>query len=144
MKKLIAITALFCLYAGWAAAAEPFSAEGVQVIDGDTIRVEVLHLGWGVALTKQTIRAADYDAWESSYARKSVDVTAAEIIKGKRATAVLAELLRTKRLRIEPAIGRDRDVYGRLLGVWTIVDGEAETPMQPFAELMQAGGHCRE
>jgi endonuclease YncB( thermonuclease family) len=122
-------------------AAEPFTAEGITVKDGDTLHVQKLHLGWGVALVDQTLRCADFDAWESSRRRQTVDVTDAEIIKGKRAAAVLAEIVRTRRLRIEPHIGRDRDVYGRLLVVIFIVDGDP--PLRPLADFMEAGGHCR-
>ena len=129
------------LFIGWlicppAHGAEPFEAQGITVIDGDTIHVEVLHLGFGVALTNETIRAADFDAWEASKRRRSVKVTDEEVIKGKAASKDLHAWLNHGKFEIQP-VGPTRDRYGRLLGKWYI-NGVS------VAELMNEHGHVRE
>ena len=126
----IAVALLVALAAYCASAAE---ATGVRVIDGDTIEVENLDLGWSVALRDVTIRAADYDAWESSRRRRSVRVTDEEVVKGKAATEALRKYLEGKTLTVTPA-GQDR--YGRLLGVLQ-VDGTS------VADWMKTNGHLR-
>ena len=70
-------------------------------------------MDWDITLRFQSIRMVDYDAWESSKIRRSVNVTDEEVRKGKLETIDLREHLRGKVLMISP---KGRDHYGRLLG----------------------------
>ena len=70
--------------------ADGYLARGGRVIDGDTLQIETIVLPWDVALLNQRVRIADFDAWESSRRRRSVNVTDEEVVKGKRATQELS------------------------------------------------------
>lgn len=107
-----------------------------RVIDGDTI-VGAVTLPYGVALPHVTIRAADYDAWEASRARRTVEVDDVELARGERAKLAL-ELLATGPMWVRPPAGRQRDSYGRLLG-----ELYAGDPPAAVRTTMQAGGHVR-
>lgn len=90
---------------------------GVRVVDGDTIRGDVV-LPFGITLRDQTIRALEYDAWESSRARRTVKITDEELAKGREAKAQFAKLVASGRVFVEPG-RQERDPYGRLLArVW--------------------------
>lgn len=116
----------------WCRVSDPF------VQDCDTIHGDVL-LPWGVTLRNQAIRANDYDAYESSKRRQSVNVTDAEVVKGKAATAALSALLKGGDLYVSPG-KRDRDVYGRLLGSFVVVKGGKRVRLADWAE---ENGHIR-
>lgn len=109
-----------------------------RVIDGDTLHGDI-ELPWGVTLRSQRIRCLGYDAWESSKRRQSVVVTDAEVAKGKQVTADLKQLAKTARFEIEPS-GRERDNYGRILGVVTVVIKGQKIPL---SEWMRERGHLR-
>jgi len=131
---LIVVIVLSCgLVAAFAHGAE---AVGVRVKDADTIEVDVLNLGWGVALNNVSIRAANFDSWESSKRRQSVKVSSAEVVKGKLATEEFKVWIEGKTFTVEP-VAEPHDRYGRLLGIW-YVDGES------VAEWMKEKGHVRE
>lgn len=107
-----------------------------RIKDGDTI-VGHIHMDWDITLRFQSIRMVDYDAWESSKIRRSVNVTDEEVRKGKLATIELREHLRGKVLMISP---RGRDNYGRLLGkIWTVENNKKT----PIASFMKQQGHIR-
>ena len=114
-------------------------ADGIRIIDGDTIEADVV-LPWGVTLREQNIRAAGFDAWETSRRRKSVNLVPDEVERGKRAEAALAALLETGRLYLLPDTNEPRDAYGRILARWQIDrDGE----LVDVADIMRAAGHER-
>lgn len=111
-----------------------------RVVDGDTIEADVL-LPFDVALLHQKIRCSDYDAWESSKRRSSVDVTDAEVTKGKAATKDLKELLDSMPIIWLLPADECRDNYGRLLGRLYVADGKRKA--FPVSEWMTARGHVR-
>ena len=136
----VAIAWIVSLLAVIAFAAEPYEASGVRVIDGDTIHVDALHLGWDHWLHDQTIRAAGYDAWESNRQRFGAETAEDEIAKGKAATADLLELLAAGGLRVVPPSGKSHGVYGRLVGRLIVLrDGDRVE----VSEWMRERGHCR-
>lgn len=91
-----------------------YELDNIRVIDGDTIEADIL-FPLGVTLRGEYIRFSDYDAWESSKRRRSIKVTDAEVVKGKKATALLIDLIEDKMLVLMLAQG-ERDNYGRILG----------------------------
>ena len=121
--------------------AEGYLAKGVRVIDGDTLKVETLMLPWDVALTNQRIRIADFDAWESSYRRRSVNVTDEEVKKGKQATEDLKELVAEAQVFILPYKKRSRDVYGRILAT---IEIKKDNQTIQLKDWMRERGHLRD
>ena len=91
-----------------------YELDNIRVIDGDTVEADIL-FPLGVTLRGEHIRFSDYDAWESSKRRRSVNVTDAEVVKGKKATALLIDLIEGKMVVLMLAQG-ERDNYGRILG----------------------------
>lgn len=91
-----------------------YELDNIRVVDGDTVEADIL-FPLGITLREEYIRFSDYDAWESSKRRRSVNVTDAEVRKGKQATAMLIEFLADKTLVLELVTG-SRDNYGRVLG----------------------------
>lgn len=69
----------------------------IKVYDGDTITADI-NVGFGIVLDNQKIRLLDFDAWEISYIRRTVNVTPAEIEKGLKAKADLQTYLADKRV----------------------------------------------
>jgi endonuclease YncB( thermonuclease family) len=116
-------------------------AVNVRVIDGDTIDADIV-LSWGVTLRRQRIRAADFDAWESSRRRRSVEVTDAEVRRGKAASAGLAAMLNGCSLYLVPQPGEERDRYGRVLAIWLLACDDGQ-PVR-VRSLMAARGYLRE
>lgn len=104
----------------------------VGVVDGDTIHADLL-LPYGIVLEKQTIRASDYDAWESRKIRRSVGpISDAEIARGKRAKEHLQRLVSDGPIYLE-APGKNeeqRDSYGRLLGKFMLNGSSIKSAMQ--------------
>lgn len=121
--------------------AEGYLAKGVRVIDGDTLKVETLMLPWDVALTNQRIRIADFDAWESSYRRRSVNVTDEEVKKGKKATEDLKELVANAQVFVLPYKQRSRDVYGRILAT---IEIQKDNQTIQLIDWMKERGHLRD
>lgn len=118
MKRFILALACLLTLTCSATAGEPYKLAHWKVKDGDTLHAETLYLPFGVALYDVDMRCADYDAWESSYRRASVSISADEITRGRRAAKELAELLANNEFRVMPPNDpRVRDVYGRLLVV---------------------------
>lgn len=113
----------------------------LRILDGDTFTADLL-FPWGVTLRDQSIRCLGYDAWETSRRRQSVEVTDAEIERGKQAKAAFEELLsQAETVFIAPGNAAVRDHYGRVLGrPWVWKDGE----LIDVAEWMKANGHVRD
>jgi len=116
----------------------------VEVIDGDTIKA-VVHLGGGVNLDKQSIRAVNYDAWESRRFRRSKPFSSftdqqweAEVIKGKVATNAVSELIASGKLFV--VLESKRDTYGRLLGRFYVY---RNGNLFGVADELKRGGHTR-
>lgn len=109
--------------------------ENIEVVDGDTIHADIC-FPYGVCLTHQTIRASDYDAWESRRTRRAVGtITDAEIEKGKIAKADL-EALKADGFFLVPEGKGTRDNYGRILG-------RLFSKGQTIANYMHTHNHCR-
>ena len=111
----------------------------VRAIDGDTVRAD-LNLSFGLTIRDKTIRAADFDAWELSRARRTVNVTGVEIERGKRAKAALEELF-AQGTPYATDTGK-QDVYGRLLAVLWVKTREGR--WVEVSEAMRREGHTRE
>lgn len=116
-----------------------YQLENIRVIDGDTIEADVL-LPWGITLRQQGIRASDYDAWESSKRRRSVEVTDEEVRRGKIAAEQLRGLAQRATIYALPA-KEPRDNYGRILARLFYVDDQGQT--ESIAQLMTRGRHVR-
>ncbi len=142
MKRFILSLACVLSLGSRVLAGEPGTLEIWRVIDGDTIAAEQLNLPFGVALTNVKLRMADYDAWETSYRRETVSISAKEIELGKRAAKELNDLLSNHPFRVLPGDPqRTHDVYGRLL-----VKIEVKLPDKGWyslAEWMTRKGHTR-
>lgn len=115
----------------------PAQIDDVQ--DGDTLIVR-LSLGYGVTLDPQPLRLLDVDAWELTRRRQSVDVTDAELQKGKAARNALAQLIADSDAAYIEQGREPRDNYGRLLGrLYLTRRGE----LLDVAKWMRANGHQR-
>lgn len=110
-----------------------FPLTDIRVIDGDTFE-GTIHLGLGVQL-RDTIRANNYDAWESRKIRRTVEVADDEVAKGKLASAFVAGLISESK-HVTIIVAEKRDAYGRVLGSIDI-DGV------DLGETMRANGHTR-
>ena len=109
------------------------------VYDGDTLTGATVELDFGVALLRQSVRLANFDAPEISRVRQTVRVTDAEIARGKQARDDLAALLKTGDVWISPS-GDGKSVYGRLeADVWLVKDGKQTN----VVEWMKEKGHVR-
>ena len=111
----------------------------VRIHDGDTIHAS-LDLPFGLTIRDKTIRAADYDAYELSRARRTVNVTGVEIERGKRAKAALEELF-AQGTPYATDTGK-QDVYGRLLAVLWVKTREGR--WVEVAAEMRRQAHTRE
>jgi endonuclease YncB( thermonuclease family) len=116
-----------------------YQLTNIRVIDGDTIEADIL-LPWSITLRQQGIRASDYDAWESSKRRRSVEVTDEEVRRGKIATEQLRGLAMRATIYALPD-KEPRDNYGRILARLYYVDEEGRT--ESIAQMMTRGRHVR-
>lgn len=116
---------------------------GIRVIDGDTVHADVVDLGWGAALTDQSIRLLGYDAPEISKRRRAVKVTDEEIQRGKAAKARLEELIGEAQVvyLYEDEHQPKRDPYGRMLGVMLLLRNDGK--MIDVCNWMSTEGHVR-
>jgi endonuclease YncB( thermonuclease family) len=108
-----------------------------SVHDADTFTVTI-KMEWDVNLVHQQLRIANFDAWETSRARRTIGrITDEEIIRGKQATEYCVKLFKeAKNVKLTPHPKQKRDVYGRLL-VYVYVDGVE------YGELMRRNGFER-
>lgn len=135
------LTLVLLLFALPTQAAEPYTLDNWRVLDGDTIAAERLNIPFGVCLTDVTMRMADYDAWETSFRRSTVDVTGEEIRRGKVAAKDLEELLKQNSFRVLPGdTKKPRDVYGRLL---VKIEVKLNNEWTSLAKWMTEKGHTR-
>lgn len=125
-----------------------FKLDVKSIHDGDTVLATV-RLPWGISLGPEAVRASNYDAWEVTKARRSVEVTDDEIAKGKAAREFLAALVGFAAngqrgvgdLYLTPNAGGKRDVYGRVLGEFWLRRPDGE--WVDIAEEMKRRGHVR-
>lgn len=112
----------------------------IKTHDGDTITARIA-LGWKVTLGPESIRASNYDAYESSRTRKTVGpITDGELAKGKAAAKELGELLAVSKVFVVPDGNGKRDAYGRILGeLWLKRDNE----WVDVSAWMKQHGHVR-
>lgn len=117
MKYLIATIAAIVLIG--CIASRVFSAEAKSIVvkDGDTFSCAI-HLGFGVVLEDQDVRIYNFDAWETSKHRQTLDLSPLawneEIRKGMSAKLALTKLLKeAKKVEVREVMGRDP--YGRRL-----------------------------
>lgn len=114
---------------------------GAVVIDGDTLDVDIA-LPFDVVLRNQRLRCSDFDAWESTRRRRTIEITEAELAKGQRASTELRDMLKSADgLWIRSAWPTERDAYGRILAV-VYVDPK-DGGMQQLATWMRNMGHVR-
>jgi hypothetical protein len=129
-------------------AAEPptyLRCSEVEPGDGDGVTARV-HLGFGLSLDRQPIRASNYDAWESGRWRKTAPFKTysdiqwrAEISKGTLAKAELAGLLTLGPLYIRP---NGHDPHGRLTAEFWVYDRHKDE-LVDVAQVMRERGHVR-
>ena len=118
-----------------------YRVDNPQVHDADTLTDGVIRLPFSAAIAGRSIRA-DYDAWEVTRGRRTVEVTEAEITKGKAARDALVELLQTSTLYIsELPKGADVDPYDRVDAVWWV--RAADGRVSRVSDWARAGGHLR-
>ena len=84
-----------------------------KIHDGDTVTADI-EMDFDVTIRNQSIRFEDFDAWEISRVRRTVEVTDVEIRLGIKARDALIEFLKDKEVKILPS--KKRDPYGRVLG----------------------------
>lgn len=116
---------------------ELLPAHILEIKDGDTVRATI-ELGWGVSVTDD-IRFLDFDAWETSKRRKTVDVTDEEIKKGKVAKEFLTTLTSGRQLYCLHT--NQREVYGRILTKFYFYD--KSNKLVDVSATMKENGHER-
>lgn len=136
MKHILAILLLLTVNS---ISLAKYPLTNVEIIDGDTINADI-NLPWSITIRDQRIRASDYDAYETSKRRQSVQVTDEEVVKGKEAKQALIELSK-KKMYIEPDNTTTfRDNYGRILG---IIYYEEDGKMLKLSEYMRKNNYLR-
>ena len=115
-----------------------YRVRNVRVVDGDTLEADI-DLPMRVTLRQEMIRCTDYDAWESSKRRRSVNVTDEEVVKGKAATEALKSLIASGQLMVQLEED-DRDVYGRILARLFVA---RNNNLLSVADWMEANNHTR-
>lgn len=114
----------------------------VFVNDGDTITADVL-LPYGISWTRRKIRVLDFDAWESSLARRTIELVPEEITKGRRATEAAIKCLAEADAVYIEATPDLETTYDRMLGrVWFDPPGE-DSALVEFGEWMRKRSHAR-
>ncbi len=116
-----------------------YRLRNIRVVDGDTLEADI-DLPMRVTLRQEMIRCVDYDAWESSKRRRSVNVTDEEVVKGKKATEALKSLIASGQLMVQLE-ENDRDVYGRVLARLFVA---RNNNLLSVADWMKANKHIRE
>lgn len=111
--------------------------EVIAIHDGDTIKARI-DLGWGVSIT-DTVRFLDFDAWEITKQRRTVDVTDEEVKKGKIAKEALIAMLKDRKVYCLRT-GK-REVYGRILTKLYYVDKNGK--LIDVSQAMKESGHER-
>lgn len=111
----------------------------LSIHDADTLRADVL-LPWGVTLRDRTLRL-DYDAWEISRVRQTVEVTDEEIAKGKAAREGLAAILSTATAVYVQPTDEEYGAYNRLSASLWIKPKEG--PLVSVRRWAEANGHVR-
>ena len=153
MKRSSSVMCGVCLwlaFIGWIVLAPTWAApgttqlasyhrtQGVRAIDGDTIEADI-ELGWGVWLRGQSVRLLDYDAWEMSKRRQSVEVTDREVAKGQAAHRDLSALLASGPVYLSPG-PEARDPFGRPLAkAYVLRSGTVVV----VSDYMRGRGHQR-
>ena len=115
-----------------------YRVRNVRVVDGDTLEADI-DLPMRVTLRQEMIRCTDYDAWESSKRRRSVNVTDEEVVKGKAATEALKSLIASGQLMVQLEED-DRDVYGRILARLFVA---RNNNLLSVADWMETNNHTR-
>lgn len=113
-------------------------AEVKRIKDGDTIVADV-HFPWSVTLSNQDIRA-DFDTWEVSRTRRTIQYAPDEIQRGRAASADLSLWLQGRVLYLVP-MKDERDGRGRMLAEWWI-QKPGSNP-ERLRDLMKKAGHLR-
>lgn len=118
-------------------AGEMYEITGFEVHDGDTILHATIHLPWNVQTGPWDVRLSRIDAAEVSRARRTVEVTDAELAVGRRARDELAALLRDAEAVYVQVDGSEWAAWGRVQGmVWARPKGSGE--------LIDVASWCRD
>lgn len=104
-----------------------YRAECSRVVDGDTIDLAWLDLGWGVRLYPTPdeplrLRFAGVNAYETTLRNGT---TPEQKALGIEARAWLADEIEGKRIRVRSVLGGKRGSFGRFL-VWVWPDGDPD------------------
>jgi hypothetical protein len=145
VTRVAILLLIFLAIAGGAFGQQPgipsnhYLLSSISVYDGDTITADV-HLGLDVVLHDQRVRLTGFDAWELTRARRTVEITDEELVKGRKARDALQELLGAGAAYLVPE-ARGKDPYGRLLG--RLIVGTSDGPLD-VAKQMRMAGHDRD
>ena len=124
--------------------AEGRSAYRVQspiVHDADTLTDGVILLPFGAAVARRSIRS-DYDAWEIRRGRRTVEITEAELARGRKAADDLRALLGTGTLYVAPVPpGKDTDPYDRVDAEWFYRSAAGD--VRPMRDIAKERGWLR-
>lgn len=115
-----------------------YECELLEVVDGDTFKVEIIVPEFDVKILNQIIRADNYDAFETSKRRQSVEVTDEEVRQGKECKKFITTLLLSNKLYVVP---HGHDVYGRRLCRLFLSENGKE--FIDVADIMQEAGFIR-
>jgi len=141
MRLFASLTLVLVLAANSLAAENWYRVANVTAHDADTVKADVI-FPWGVTLRGQSIRLHGADAWEISKARRTVNVTDAEVAKGKQALAEFNKLLAAGAFEVSPLTYEGTDsVYGRIEAKWRVVLGNGQ--IVDVAQWIKANGHQR-
>jgi len=135
----VAVSTTLLLFAA-TAFSNDYELRNVRVVDGDTIRATVV-LDFGIELSDTRIRLLGFDAWESSRARRAIEISDEEIEKGKIAGEALKKLLGRGVSFGRTGKGKARDHYGRPM-LYLLIRDESDSVLH-VDEWMKANGHTR-
>jgi len=114
----------------------------VFVHDGDTLSADV-SMPYGLCWTGRKIRVLNFDAFESSQARRTVEFVPDELMLGKRATAAAIKCLAEADAVFIEATPDLETTWDRMLGaIWFDPPGEDSTLVE-FGDWMRQRGFAR-
>lgn len=112
-----------------------------QPHDADTFDLAINIDDFDIILHSQKVRVENYDSCEVNRVRKTVNITDAELIKGKQARDYVATLIQKYEVYI--VTKNKRDAYGRLLVIVYLSDKNHKNLFIDLKDLIFAQGFDR-